>query len=182
MVRLGYTHLQVIPTHKYLAHHKLLQSLQVVVSMCIQPGCWQVKQSVWMEQGWTSLFCQTTTTQRSSSSWTLGCFRPHTACFTLGHLCPVRNTGRTGSTLRYGCHNHLLYIHLCVCFVSVFLNWLELDLAISQKIYQIPNLWCEFSLEMFRYHFSFQVQISIPELMYYTIRSTDPITVYIIIY
>lgn len=182
MVRLGYTHLQVIPTHKYLAHHKLLQSLQVVVSMCIQPGCWQVKQSVWMEQGWTSLFCQTTTTQRSSSSWTLGCFRPHTACFTLGHLCPVRDIGRTGSTLRYGCHNHLLYIHLCVCFVSVFLNWLELDLAISQKIYQIQNLWCEFSLEMFRYHFSFQVQISIPELMYHTIKSTDPITVYIIIY
>lgn len=44
MVRLGYTHLQVIQAYE------LLQNLQVVVSMCIEPGCWQVKKSVWMEQ------------------------------------------------------------------------------------------------------------------------------------
>lgn len=48
MVRLGYTHLQVIQAYK------LLQNLQVVVSMCIEAGCWQGKKSVWMEPSvWT---------------------------------------------------------------------------------------------------------------------------------
>uniref|UniRef100_A0A3Q3X9E2 Major intrinsically disordered Notch2-binding receptor 1-like C-terminal domain-containing protein n=1 Tax=Mola mola TaxID=94237 RepID=A0A3Q3X9E2_MOLML len=34
-------------TNEYLALHELLGSLQVVVSICIQSGCRQVKQSLW---------------------------------------------------------------------------------------------------------------------------------------
>lgn len=182
MVRLGYTHLQVIPTHKYLAHHKLLQSLQVVVSMCIQPGC-MAGETVCVDGARMDISVLPNNNHPEKFfQLDVGMLPATHGMFHVGALMSSQRHWQNRVYSQVWMSQPLTaYSSLCVLCVCVFkLAWIGFG-YFTLKIYQIKNVWCEFSLEMCQYHFSFPVQISIPELMYHSIRSTDPITVYIII-